>query len=404
MPDIETEKKLTRNIRLFGIYKVFTKRVFLPLTTIYATQQAGLNIQQIGLAASAGSLLSLLCDTPTGYWADIHGRKKSAQVGSALAALASLVYVFSTNFTGILLATLLMAIGYSFLIGSMEALIHDSLIVLKREEDYAKLASRAQSLGLVGNAALVSLIPLLYPIDRRLPFVASVIAYLALLGIASLLVEPKIPHDPEAEKRKFIRTVRRILTKKTVLFFLCVGFVYAIGTGTSDVFNLAFIELKLDPKYLGIVFGGASIVGAVIGFWVHHLKKLSFRQYATFDLLINLLPFIAFGIFRSLPLAIGVFIINFALWRYEQIMYQHYVLQIYGTNRYKATLLSLMINFRSFNEVWIGIASTSAARHFGLLSSISYSSLVIIAFWPVLLFSIAQFVAHAKAEAASANQ
>jgi hypothetical protein len=59
----------------------------------------------------------------------------------------------------------------------MEALIHDSLVVLDEVDNYAKIASRAQSLSLVGNAILVAVVPLLYPIDKRLPFVISFIAY-----------------------------------------------------------------------------------------------------------------------------------------------------------------------------------------------------------------------------------
>lgn len=396
--------KMNRNIALFGIYKIFTKRVFLPLITIYATQQAGLSIEQIGLTTAAGSLFSVFLDTPTGFWADKHGRRRSAQTGAALAALGSLIYVFSTGFIGILCASMVMAAGYSFLIGSMEALIHDSLVVLGKVDDYAKVASRAQSLSLIGNAILVATIPLLYPIDMRLPFVAGFLAYSLLFALASLTTEPPIEHNAEAEEKRFIRTVRLLLTKKTLPFFLCVGFVYAIGTGTVDVFNLSIIELGLDPKFLGFAFGGAALLGAVIGLWVHNLKRLTFRQYATFDLMVNLAPFIAFGIFRSLPVALAIFVVNFALWRYEQIMYQHYVLQIYGTTRYKATILSLMINSRSLNEVWIAIASTAAAKHFGLLTSIGYSSLVIIAVWPLLMFAISQFATNAKAESASLNQ
>ncbi len=395
--------KMNRNIRLFGIYKVFTKRVFLPLTTIYATQQAGLDIQQIGLTASAASLLSLLCDTPTGYWADIHGRKKSAQVGAALAAIGSLIFVFSTNFWGILLASLVTAVGYSFLYGSMEALIHDSLVVLKRESDYAKLASRAQALSLVGNSALVALVPLLYPIDKRLPFIAGFIAYVLLYLVASFLTEPNVEHDPEVEERRFVRTVRKLFTRKTAAFFICVGLVYALYTGSVDVFNLAQLELGLAEKYFGLLYAAASMLGAIIGLFVHRLKRLSLKQYALFDMVINIMPFIAYGVIKSLPLALITFVINFGFWRYEQIMYQHYVLQIYGTSRYKATLISMMVNFRSFHEVWIAIAASTAARHFGILNSIGYASIFVIALVPVLLMSISQFEMNARAEAGLAN-
>lgn len=252
MIDSELKIRLERNIHLFGFYKIFTKRVFLPLTTIYATQQAGLNIQQIGFTAAAASLMSLLCDTTTGYWADIHGRRRSAQVGAAFAAVGTLLYVVAANFAGILVASLVLAIGYSFLNGAMEALIHDTLVVLDRVENYAKIASRAQSLSLIANAGLVAFIPLLYPIDKRLPFVAGVLAYCTLFYLATLLTEPRVHHDIERKERQFIHTIRLLLTRKTIAFFACAGLAYSLATGTVDVFNLGIVQLGLQPKYLGI--------------------------------------------------------------------------------------------------------------------------------------------------------
>ncbi len=404
MQSDDSAKKLNRNITLFGVYKIFTKRVFIPLTTIYATQQAGLNIQQIGFTTAIASVTSLLLDTTTGYWADVHGRRKSAQVGSIAAALSTLMYVFSTNFIGILSASIVMAIGYSFMNGAIEALIHDTLVSLGQEGSYSKVASRAQSLSLVINAVFVSLVTLLYPIDRRLPFVVGFLAYCSLYIVSSMFTEPHIVHEVTQVKLNFIKAVRMLLTRNTGLFFFCVGLAYAVSTGTTDVFNLALIKLGMQPRFLGIIFGGTSLIGAILGIWVHNLKRLSFKQYATFDVTINLMPFLVYGLARNLPLAILIFVINFSFWRYESIIYQHYVLEIYGTSRYKATIVSLMTNFRSLHEIWIALAITSAAKHFGILNSIAYSSIFIVLFLPLFLFSISQFSAHARADVKSLAQ
>ena len=404
MLEKETEKRLNRNIALLGIYKVFTKRVFLPVTTIYATQQAGMTIQQIGLVASLSSIISFLCDTATGFWADKHGRKKSAMVGSALLMVSSLLYILSNNFVGILGASFVAAIGYSFVNGSVEALIHDTLVVLKRQDDYAKVASRAQSLALVGNAVLVALVPLLYPIDRRLPFVAALFAYMALFYIALLLLEPAIKHDVEAEERRFFRTVRLLVNRKTALFFLCLGLIYATNIATFDVFNLAPLQLGFEIKYMGLIFAGASLLGAALGLVVHNLRRLGFKGYAAFDVVINILPFVMYGIFKSLPLGLVFFMLSTALWRYETIMYQSFILKVYGTTRYKATIISITTNASSLNQIWMGVALTGAAQHLGLLNSFPYDAFGLVLFLPLFLFSISQFSANAKAEVPSTNQ
>jgi len=309
--------------------------------------------------------------------------------------------VLSNDFTGILSASLVLAAGYSFMNGSMDALVHDSLVVLKRVDDYARIASRAQAFALIANAALVTLIPMLYPIDKRLPFVAGMVAYSVLFCLSSLLEEPKVHHDATQEERKFVRTVRMLVNRKTILFFVMAGIAYGAATGTIDVFNLAQLELGLPVKYFGLIYGISSLVGAALGFVVHRLKRLSFRTYVALDFFTAITMFIGYGVIRWLPLALFTFFLNFSVWRYQQIMYQHYILELYGTTRYKATIISLLTNFRSLNEVWLALASTTAAQHFGLLNTIGYGTIFMLLALPVLLFSVTQFSAHVKAETAS---
>ena len=395
---------LHRNIKLFGVYQIFTKRVFMPLMTIYAVEQAGLNIQQIGIIAMLSSILGLISDSPTGYWADRHGRKRSSQVGAFLTATGSLVYVFSNNIAGILFASLLSALGYSFLYGSMQALIHDTLIVLKKENEYSKIASRAQALSLIGNAIFIGFVPLLYPIDRRLPFLLGFFAYCSLFIIATLLHEPERPKVHHSQKLSFVQTVRLFVHKKTLLFYLSIGVIFATGTSTSDVFNLGLIDLGMPVKFLGFAFAAGSIFGAIVGLHIHRLKKFKFETFALIDFCFSFFPFIAYGITRSLPVALVSLILSMATWRFEIIMYQHYILDVYRDTHYKATVLSLLTNFRSLQEIWMTLVITGAAQHFGVLSSIGYGTLFMLALLPVLLYSVKNFSTNARASSESLNQ
>ena len=404
MLSVETKRGMRRNIRLFGVYKIFTKRVFLPLTSIYASQAAGLSIGSISLIAASASAVSLLFESATGYWADVHGRRKSAQVGAFLAGLGTAFYIIAPDFAGIMAASITIAIGYSFLSGAMEALIHDSLVVLEDESSYAKVASRAQSLSLVVNAVFIAVVPLLYPIDKRLPFVAGIIAYIILFSLASLLTEPPIIHDPSTREKNFKSTVRKILTRQTLLFFVCAGFMYSVISGITDVFNLGFIKLGLRPEQIGFVFSGASLLGALIGLQVHQLKRLSFKTYALLDVMINMGMFVAFGLIRSLPLAIAAFAINMAMWRYQKIMYQHYVLELYGKQRYKATLLSLISNFGLLHEIWLALLFGRLANHIGLLPALSYGVPMMLAFIPVFMVSISKLTASVSSGSSPSSQ
>lgn len=398
----DTQTKMRRNIQLFGVYKIFTKRLFLPLTTIYASQMAGLSIGQIGTITATAIAISIFFETSSGHWADEHGRANSSKVGALLAALGTMLYVVMPTFWGIMAAAILLAIGYAFLAGAMEALVHDSLVVLGEESQYAKIASRAQSLSLVFNAIFLTTVPLLYPVDPRLPFLLGVAAYIILFTLASLLTEPQIEHTEQQVNLRL--AIQKFINRKTVGVFLSIGFAYAIINGFVDILNLAIFQLGLQPQFTGFMYGIASITGAVLGFFVHHLKRLTFQQFAVLDIAITGFMFTCYGILQSLPLAIFAFVLSMSMWRYQKIMYQHYILEIYGHSRYKATLLSLFSNFGLIHEVWLILIFTRVATETSVYQAISWGLPVLFVFIFLFLAAISQFSRYAKASAASPIQ
>ena len=182
------------------------------------------------------------------------------------------------------------------------------------------------------------------------------------------------------------------------------GLMFACATGLVDLYNLGYIKVGIEPKYLGFMFAMGSVAGAVLGLFIHKLKSLTFKQYASLDLLTQFLTIAALGFIRQ-PIAVVIaFIITMSFWRYETTMYQHYMLQAAGTIRYKATMLSVISNVRLIHEVWIGLAFTNLAHHIGVLNSIAYGTVLFVVVWPLLLLSIGVFSRNAKASLAVANQ
>jgi MFS family permease len=354
-------KIANRNIRLYVFSKVFTKRVFLPLAAIYFTERYGFNVKEIGLLAALFALTQLIAELPTGYFADRVGRVNSMRIGAFLAVISSLIYVFSPNKTGIFIAIIIEALGYSFLAGAGEALIHDSLEVRGDVKNYSKILSRAQSLALIINAVLVALVPMTYVIDNRLPFLLGTVAFSMLLLMALLM------HDVKRKKPK--RAVRKfsfsIFTgqKKLMIFAMLFGVVGALYTAPSDILNLALKDFGMRPELIGWWFSAASVVGAIIGVWIHLLKNLSFRNYMIIDSLMMISPF--FAAFTGSYVLLGVsMVLSIAFWRYRRIIYQDHLLTIYST-KFKATLLSAMSNVEQVNSIWLPIVIAFIVSKFG---------------------------------------
>jgi MFS family permease len=351
-----------RNVRLYVFVKVFAKRVFLPLSAIYFVDQFGFSIREIGLLALVFAIAQLIAELPTGYFADRIARVTSIRIGALLNVSATLLYVFAPDKSWIFVAQILEAVGYSFLAGAGEALIHDSLVVRKDTKDYSKILSRAQSVSLIINAIFIALVPMTYRIDPRLPFLLGSLTYLSLFVFALFMHDVKREKPVKRKQRKI--SFKSLITKKSIIAFgLLFGLVGALYTAPNDMLNLAIRDFGMKPELLGWVYAAASICGAALGVFAHLLKRLSFRNYMILDSTVLVCMFIAPFTGSATLLAVS-FIISIAFWRYRRIIYQDHLLTLYPT-RYKATLLSAMSNVEQLNALWLPLSIALVVNQFG---------------------------------------
>lgn len=69
------ELGLKRNIVKYSWYKIFTKRLYLPLIAIQLVNVGKVSLEEIALIASITSIVSFILQMPGGYLADKWGKK-----------------------------------------------------------------------------------------------------------------------------------------------------------------------------------------------------------------------------------------------------------------------------------------------------------------------------------------
>lgn len=383
-PSNEILLQAERNIRLYIIIKVFVKRVFLPLSAIYFVEVDHFTIREIGLLAAFFAAVQLVAEVPTGYFADKFARITSVRIGAALNILATLLYALVHTKLAVFCGQFCEALGYSFIAGAGEALIHDSLTVQGRSDQYSKVLSRAQAIALVINAGLVAIVPMTYHINKSLPFLIGTVAYGILLAVALRMAD--VPHPrPQHSLAKFSWT--KIFGQRNIIgFFFLFGLVGALYTGPSDMFNLALKSFGFKPEYLGWLFAVSSLIAAAYGPLIHRLKRLPILSYVALDLAIVVLQFV--GAFTgSVAVLAIVTVFSMGFWRYRKIIYQDHLLTIYPT-KYKATLLSIVNNVEQLNLLWIPIAVATSVSHYGYAYGLGMIGLLAIIVSPLYFFSV----------------
>ncbi len=338
------EKLLRKNVRLYGWFKIFNKRVFFPTTAIYLVDVGHVSLAGIGVITVVTAVVSLIAQMPTGYVADRYTRRLAMILGSVILALGAAVLAVWPSLLGGLLAGVLVGLGFAFISGASQALIHDSLEACGKTDQFIKIMGRAQSMGLLGNIVLIGLVPMTYTIDKRLPFALGIVAFVILLGIAWAFAEPQREQKPSGNRhaQEIVTAMRTFVNRRTVVLFIAIGLVFGLYAAPMDYSNLVLKDLGLAPQYIGWVFSISSFVAAIGGYGLHHLQRFSFKTFMFLDILICCGFFVAIGLTHNLTVAIVAFLINVGFWRLRGILYQHYLLAIFKGTNHKATLISLI--------------------------------------------------------------
>lgn len=346
--DKEYKQKLERNIIKYSWFKVFTKRVYLPLIAIQLVNVGKVTVEEIALIAVITSIVAVILQLPTGYIADKLGNRFAIILGAAIASVSPLLYVFMPNFTGGLLASLLFFGGYAFQAGAIEAFMHDTLVALKRERQYSKIMGRAQSYGLIGNVILISLVPATYAIDHNLPFILGFISLLVMLWLAISFTYP-VDHSDRKAKNPF-KAVANIVSWQNIALFVFAGFTAGVANKGGEYRELLFQDIGVAVALFGLLLALSNIVGAVLGLYIHVLDRLKPMTFYFLDLALMSACFVVMGITTNVIIVVAAFTLFAGYGRVRQIIFQAKLLHEVQ-HVYKATLISALNLFTVIGEI-----------------------------------------------------
>lgn len=252
--------------------------LFMPIIWLFY-QENGLTITDLFIIQSIYSVTIAVIEIPSGYVADVLGRRNSLIIGTFFGMLGMIVYSFSFGFEGFLLAALCLGVGQSFISGSDTAIMYDSLLQLNRTKDFIKLEGRTISMGNLAEAFAFIIGGLLAEISLRTPFYYQIgIAFIGFV-FAILLVEPKI-HRIENGTTKPWRNIKNIIhfslkENQTLRYYILYSSVIGAGTLTMAWYSQPyFISIGIDSKfYFGVLGAGLNLAVAVPSFYAHKIEE-----------------------------------------------------------------------------------------------------------------------------------
>lgn len=296
------------NINKIYILSIISRMFFIMPIIVLFFEENGLNMSQILLLQSIYALTIVLSEIPSGYFGDIIGRKQTLIYAFILTFIGYTIYSFSYNFTGFLIAEIILGIGVSLLSGTDSALVYDTLIQLNKTKEYKKIESKMLSLGNIAYTIASFIGGYLALMGLRTTFYAQIIIMFIAIPISFTLIEPKreIPQDKETIFDTFKVVKYAFITDKKIKWLLIYsGFLIASHFIIIWFAQPYFKLVNLPLIYFGIVLG---ILNLILSFFTFYAYKIeAFFKRTNFLISLILISIAGFFLLALYPVIWGIY-------------------------------------------------------------------------------------------------
>ncbi|MBU4216490.1 hypothetical protein L6270_01780 [Candidatus Parcubacteria bacterium] len=291
-----------RNIKLFKIFKMFSGPLFWgPVLISYIVNVGKMSLADIYTMEAIVVTGMIFMEVYSSGWADLLGRKKTVILGSALQAIALIIFTIAASPASIWIANILIMIGGAIISGADEAFLVDTLKDAGRFDELTKINRD------IGNKvfAMITFSSVaagyLYSINPRLPMILSIPGVLLAFVVTFFFYEPRTT-EKSGHREHFD------LIKMSVLFVAnnkkvkwIIAYIALIAVASKIWFfsyNPYFELTMISPKYFGWIFFSLNFVAWQANKHAHVLEnKFSERTIITILVLLISVPIILFGNF-----------------------------------------------------------------------------------------------------------
>lgn len=248
--------------------------LYMPIVVPFY-QSNSLSMKDIMILQAVYSIAIVVLEIPSGYLADVIGRKKTLIIGAILGSIGFATYSFSYGLMGFLLAEIILGMGQSCVSGADSALLYDSLQENGKEKHYTRYEGRITSLGNVAEAVAGIIGGLLAGLSLRAPYIGQFAVTLIAIPAALSLVEPRRSGEKiHASLMEVVRIARFALIenrplRRNILFSAITG----TATLTMAWFAQPWFEYALiDIAWFGLLWTGLNLTVALASYTAHKLE------------------------------------------------------------------------------------------------------------------------------------
>jgi MFS family permease len=257
-------KSLESNIWKIHVRKILSSfTLFTPIIVLFFLDN-GLSMTEVALLQTAYSITIVGLEVPSGYFADIYGRRISLTFSGLFLAAGIGLYSIGTGFYEFLLAEMIFGVGAVLESGALPAVMYDTLQDLGDKEAYSEIWGKTTFYGLVSVAVASVLGGFIGEFNLRWAIMGMVPFYIVLIPLSLSLREPSRHEDLKKESSQKLKGIVKYCFEDVKIRWLITYAAVIAAAGKSAYFLYQpYFEISgLQVAYFGLIFAGLSIVSA----------------------------------------------------------------------------------------------------------------------------------------------
>ena len=290
---------------LTGFLKNFL--VMIPILTLYF-QDRWLSMSEIMILQTVFSVLIVVLEVPSWYFADRVKRKYSLVLGAIISSIAMVWYYFANSFWDFIVVEALLWVSASLVSGADIAYMYDELLSKNKQKEFTKVSGMYESFLRFSEAVWAFLGWFLATISFKVVILVEMFAtFLAV--ITSLNLKEHKRNIEQKDKLKMKEVLKFVFkdNAKVKYLILFAGF---LGSSTLVFLWMAqpyWKQMWLPLAYFGIFWAILNLLVSAWALFAHKLeKKFSFKQIFILFWIFTFLFYIILYFTKNLYLALLV--------------------------------------------------------------------------------------------------
>ena len=329
-------------IRLYLVKISKWFNLVMPVIVLFY-QDNGMGMQEIFVLKAIYSVAVVVMEIPSGYMADVWGRKKTLILGSILGSAGFLIYSFSFGFWAFVVAEIVLGIGHSFVSGADSAMLYDSLKASGKSEDYVKQEGRITSAGNFAEALAGIIGGFLAAISLRTPFYFQFAVASIAIPAALTMIEPKF------HESKTVLTIKTLIQNIRTTFLsnknLRIAILLSAVTGTATLTFAWMVQpffkaVNLPVEWFGILWTALNLTVGVSSVFAYKVEMALGKRKTVLVVILLLAAGYFLSGFNIVLWGIGFLFLFYLVRGLATPILKNYINQ-YTESEVRATMLSV---------------------------------------------------------------